>query len=427
MTRQFRRAVLGTGLAAVLAACGSAGGGGSASPASSAGAPAVEVTTTTPATTTSTTTLAEPIAIDVAFGCRVTTEDGQKPGMCLKLAKSGHVVVAGTSLGGSVGPSWNPRRDPYLVAYVCQFRRMSAHEVWPTSEAVDLGAAGIARNQGGEICVADSSYRVKLITSTGQRANAPAWSPDGTKLAFAIGTGPIIVGADTPSAGSELAPGIYIITANAMVPVSSGKGDDFPAWSPDGTQLAFASDRGIAVMNADGSERRQLTSGKWIDLGPQWSPDGSLIAFSRYPLSSPPKREVWVMKADGSDARMLVRFDSGFNPNVAYDTTPAWSPDGKQLAVGGVVEAADTALSVLVVDAATGTARVVSPDPAPDSFGSYSPSWSPDGQWVLFATHRADDRIGMTIVRPDGTGLRDERAVDRSFPSDMLVLDPVWG
>jgi len=426
MNRQFRRAVLGTGLVAALAACGSAGGGGSASPASSgAGAPALEVTTTTAATTT---TLAEPSPTELAFGCVVTTKDGRKPGMCLRSAGSDHVVVAGSTLGLSIGPSWNPRRDPYLVAYVCQFRRMSAHQIWPTSEAVDFGAVGIARNQGGEICVADGGYGAKVVTSTGQRANAPTWSPDGTRIAFAVGTGPIIVGAGTSDAGSALEPGIYVLTPNDMVAVSKGEGDDFPAWSPDGTQLAITSNRGIAVMNADGSERRQLTSGRWVDLGPQWSPDGSLIAFSRYPLSSPPHREVWVMKADGTDARMLVRFEGGFNPNVAYDTTPAWSPDGTQLAVAGVVDAAaDDALSVLVVDVATAATRVVSPDPAPDTFGSHSPSWSPDGQWVLFVTNRADGGTGMTIVRPDGTGARDERAVDPTFPSDMLVFDPVWG
>jgi Tol biopolymer transport system component len=420
MSGQFSRALLGAGLAALLAACGSAGGGGSASPAAEgAGNPAAGSTTTT---------VAGPGPIEVAFGCRVTTDDGQEPALCLRSAESGGVVALGSSFGLSVGPSWNPRRDPYLVAYVCKYRRMSAHQIWPTSEAVDLGFSGTSRNQGGEICVADGDHDVKVLTDTHQRANSPAWSPDGTQLAFAVGAGPVIVGADQSDDGSTLGPGIYVITQNAQVAVSKARGDDFPAWSPDGTHLAITSDRGIAVMKADGSDRRQLTAGRWFDFGPQWSPDGSLIAFSRYPLGSPPHREVWVMKPDGSEARMLVRFGGGFNPNVAYEVTPAWSPDGTQLAVAGVPDDSDSyALSVLVVDVATASTQVVSPDPAPGSIGSYSPSWSPDGRWVLFGTNRADGGTGITIVRPDGSEIHDERAVDPTFASDVLVFDPVWG
>ncbi len=78
--------------------------------------------------------------------------------------------------------------------------------------------------------------------------------------------------------------------------------DWFPAWSPDGTRIAFESDRDgddeIFVMKADGTQVRQLTDNDDRDSGPAWSPDGKHIAFvsNRYGNS-----EIFVMNADGTD------------------------------------------------------------------------------------------------------------------------------
>ena len=100
-----------------------------------------------------------------------------------------------------------------------------------------------------------------------------------------------------------------------------------PAWSPDGRKLAFVSDRDgpfgvytpeIHVVNADGSALRNLTRNPAHDSDPVWSPDGQQIAFVR-------NCGVYVMNADGSGQQNLTR-------NTARDLSPAWSPDGQQIA-----------------------------------------------------------------------------------------------
>jgi Tol biopolymer transport system component len=76
----------------------------------------------------------------------------------------------------------------------------------------------------------------------------------------------------------------------------------------------------IVVMNADGSGQQQLTSGSGVDQDPIWSPDGSMIAFksNRAGAAEPPGDHVWVMQADGSGRRQLD--DEGGTATNA----PAW-------------------------------------------------------------------------------------------------------
>jgi len=99
-----------------------------------------------------------------------------------------------------------------------------------------------------------------------------------------------------------------------------------PAWSPDGSRIAFASDRGgntdIYVMAADGSHRVRLTEHPARDWEPAWSPDGRVIAFTS---TRDGQLGVYVMHVDGSDVRRLTDLAS---PNSSAD----WSPDGSRIA-----------------------------------------------------------------------------------------------
>ncbi len=107
-----------------------------------------------------------------------------------------------------------------------------------------------------------------------------------------------------------------------------GKNSNIPQWSPDGTQIAFASNReddvgrsSIYVMDADGSNARRLTPVGAGDYFPQWSPDGTSIAFMS---SRDGDAEIYVMHPDGSNLRQLTK-------NDAFDAVYAWSPDGRRL------------------------------------------------------------------------------------------------
>ena len=175
-------------------------------------------------------------------------------------------------------------------------------------------------------------------------------------------------------------------------------GDLWPTWSPDGSKIAFVSDRdgnaAIYVMNADGSDQTNLTDTPALDIDPAWSPDGSRIAFVSYRDGN---YEVYVMNADGSDQTNLTN-------NTADDSDPAWSPDDAQIAC-------QTHSSAITVRNADLTGRNVNLEGQTRSlmvrqFNQF-PTWSPNGARIAFL---ADDGYpsGYTeicIINPDLSGL----------------------
>jgi TolB protein len=169
-----------------------------------------------------------------------------------------------------------------------------------------------------------------------------------------------------------------------------------PAWSPDGKQIAFISERErgsqIFVMNADGSDVRNLTNDpKRFDSHPVWSPDGRRIAFSTA-FSTPPKneqhREIWVMDANGKNVKSLT---AGAN---RFDALPYWLP-GNQIGFFSDGQLWTMSASGKGAQAVTNS-EIEMKDVA----------WSPDGKFVAFVNAKQAGYNQLYTMRSDGTDMK---------------------
>ncbi|HVT14891.1 MAG TPA: protein kinase [Thermoanaerobaculia bacterium] len=265
-------------------------------------------------------------------------------------------------------------------------------------------------------------WRVAIDEATGKPLGGPEplsapspWSGllsisrDGRRIAYATRDGKSNIErvAFDPTAGRVMGP---------LQPVTQGsRFVRFCDASPDGRWIAFNStfpQEDLFIVHPDGSGLRQLTNDRYKDRGPVWSPDGSRIAF--YSNRSG-RYELWIIRPDGSGLEQITSADG---PGPTFN--PIWSPDGRKLAC--FLNLRGTAL----VDLARHPAGRVSTELPPASGtneGFNATSWSPDGRWL------AGSIDGDVVVYSFQSGRYSRLTGHGSFPhwlhdsSRLLYLD----
>jgi dipeptidyl aminopeptidase/acylaminoacyl peptidase len=283
---------------------------------------------------------------------------------------------------------------------------------WAVSAAAaDQPSARIAFVARDRLVVVDARGEARIQLAAAATAADPAWSPDGSMIAFARNEPShryVRIWSVRPD-GGELRP----ITRTPL----RGALESTPAWSPDGKRLAFASERvarseaqyvRLVTVAADGTDERTVVdetrkSGDPYITDPAWSPDGARLLYTRtqFGHSGPTRSTVYSVKTDGSDRRLVASDAAG----------AAWSPDGRRIAFASSRDRNGETCDSDVCDP-DNEIYVAGPDGSDPRRLTYtkaqesSPAWSPDGQRIAFDSDRNypdGESREIYTMKPDGS------------------------
>jgi TolB protein len=246
------------------------------------------------------------------------------------------------------------------------------------------------------LIVADSDgYTEQIVLEQSEPIMSPAWSPDGSHLAYvSFETGHAVVYVQS------------LYTGRRSVLADFSGSNSAPAWSPDGKQLAVVLTRDgssqIYLVKPDGSALRRITFSGAIDTEPDFSPDGQSLLFISDRGGSV---QIYTMPATGGPAQRLT-FSDGNN------FSPHYSPDGKGFVYTHFI---DGKFFIATQDFQNGQVEIL-------TLGGWekTPSFAPNGKLILFASE-ARGRGILATVSSDG------RVQQHMFTQSGDARAPVWG